>query len=411
MSRHRPWLSLCLGVTSGCLAVDDDGYVDLASTNSAIVYGADDRMEVYEHPDARLRSMAASSIVSLIPRSRFAQTESGDFVIVSPSLREEPGVCVGERFADQPTAADCSGVLIDDDLVLTAGHCIANNAACEQVAFVFDYYYRAPGQLETIGWRDVYGCRRIVARRLSNKGEMPSIDYEVVQLDRMASGRVPVPLRLDPMALNEPLATVGCTSGLPLKVESGSHVRNPRSDTMDYFLLDSDTFEGSSGSGVLDAQARLAGVLVRGGRDYVTSPAGCAVPKVVKLSDPGGTGAVAGEEATYVGRAIEGLCATGWPSPRLCGVSPRCGDGFCSSGETRQSCSADCACSGADCGAERIEKAGSAGAVAKKSRGSGDGGCSLTNRRERGGLGDIASIALALTALLRRRRARTARGR
>lgn len=407
MSGHRLWLSLsvCLGFAPSCLAAPDDSDDAVAVAHDAIIYGVDDRHEVFDHPAAPLRRLASASVVGLIPRNRFSQTERGDFAIFTRPLEQAFKVCSDQRFAAQPTAADCSGVLIDDDLVLTAGHCFATDEACERFSFVFDYYYASQDALESMGWGDVYGCRRVVSRNLSTQRESPRIDYAVVQLDRVPVGRMPVALRTEPLAVDEPLATIGCASGMPLKIESGSRTLNPRSATMDYFLLDSDTFAGSSGSGVFDAKAQLVGVLVRGGTDYELRPgAECVVPKVVRLSpDASFATSNVGEEATYVKRAVDGLCASGWPSARLCAKQPSCGDGYCTADETRKLCPADCYCAGSACDRVLLQKSGESGAeVENKSRAEASGCSAHAGARTPGAwlLGVLAMLAL------RRRKAR-----
>jgi Trypsin-like peptidase domain len=381
---HRVWPAwwLLLGLTACATSNEDEPEAgdSISVATQAIIYGQDDRVEVYEAPDARLRALASSSFVALVPRSHFARTSSGDFAIFTRPLKDAFQVCEDARFAKQPTAADCSGVLIDDDLVLTAGHCFTSDDACERFAFMFDYFFSGPGDLEPMGWGDVYGCRRIVKRQVTIDASTPRIDFAVVQLDRTAIGRTPVSFRTTPLADGEPLSVLGCVSGLPAKIDSGAHVVSSRAPNGDFFLLDSDTFQGSSGSGVFDANAQLVGVLVRGGEDYVERPdASCKVPKVITPAGDSGTLRVGlGEEATYVARVVEGLCASGWPSQRLCGAQPRCGDGFCSAGENRVACAVDCDCADGPCSVPGQETAASAGAPALKSKSSGhDSGCSV----------------------------------
>lgn len=356
------------------------GSESISVATQAIIYGDDSRVEVYDSPDERLRNLASSSFVALIPRSHFGRTGKGDIAIFTRPLADAFQVCPDARFASQPTAADCSGVLIDDDLVLTAGHCFTSDSACERFAFMFDYFFSAPGKFEPTGWGDLYGCRRIVKRQITADTNPPRIDYAIVQLDRTAVGRTPATFRTTPLSDGEPLSVLGCVSGLPAKIDSGAHVISSRAPNSDFFLLDSDTFQGSSGSGVFDANAQLLGVLVRGGEDYVERPdASCKVPKVVNTSGDGGMlRAGVGEEATYVARAIEGLCASGWPSARLCGTQPRCGDGFCSAGENRVVCAVDCDCADGSCALPGQETAGTVGQPALKAkRSTDDSGCAV----------------------------------
>ena len=408
-SRRFGLLGLAL---SACAADDDASDAPLRESTQAIIYGNDDRVEVYQHPDPIFRGLAQSSVVALIPRTRFAHSKSGDFAIFTQSLSDAFNVCTSERFADEPTAADCTGVLIDDDLVLTAAHCFPTDDACGRYAFMFDYFFRATDELEPMGWADIYGCRRVVARTLSTRGAVPRLDYAVIQLDRAPAGRIPVVTRTSALAPAEPVAVIGCTSGLPLKIDTGGQVLDPRDPTDDYFLVNSDTFQGSSGSGVFDGQGQLLGVLVRGGDDYKdSSDGGCKVASVVdNLEQDGGTVAKVesdggmlisdGEEATYVGRAIEGVCATGWPSPRLCGTAARCGDGFCSESETRTDCPQDCACvAGACLDGGNYPAAASGSAAQDKSRHE-SSGCSALPGQQRSTRGGLTALFACMGACL-----------
>ncbi|MDB4985108.1 MAG: Trypsin domain protein [Myxococcaceae bacterium] len=396
------------------LAAHGAGASQLGEIREPIIYGNDDRLEVYQHPDPVLRGLAQSSVVALIPIERFVEDTSGDLQHLAPTLATAFHVCADQRFAAEPTAADCSGVLLDDDLVLTAAHCFETDSDCARYAFMFDYFVRSDRRFEDVGWGDIYGCRRVVARTLDPAGSTPRVDYAIVQLDRPAVGRTPVTVRTSPLIVGEEAAVIGCPSGLPFKIDSGGRVLQSRASVQDFFLLDSDTFQGSSGSGVFDSEGQLIGTLVRGGDDYGKGlDGGCVVPEVVtkfepdagavlKLAPDGGMLDVNAEEATYVTRAIDGLCSAGWPSERLCKTAARCGDGFCSLGETRSDCPADCACVSADCAGGDSDKAGSAGARNKSRHDS--GGCSASSQGERVAPPYLAWLALVALSLASRRR-------
>jgi hypothetical protein len=390
----------------GCSASAPSAPAELGERDDPIVYGEDDRRDLYE-VSSELHELGRNAVVALVPKARVQRAPTGEVRLSVVTLGVAYDLCENERFREQPTAADCTGILIDDDLVLTAGHCF-EDVDCSDYAFVFDYFYRAQGQLEPLGAADVYSCRKLVAREMTARNGR-EIDYAIAQLDRPARERRPVALRTQLAPAGEPLVVLGMGSGLPLKVDEGARVLEPRATLRDYFMLEADTFEGSSGSAVLDMSGALLGVLVRGGTDYVPSQSGRC--KQVNWLDhavvndlPGGT--LAHEEATYALNAREGLCQSGFPSRRLCDIEPSCGDTFCSANESRTTCPEDCdACEGVDCGARGSLRATAQNVV---KQGSGEGrvsheGCALGPSGSISGSGSIWALA-ALLGIRRRRR-------
>ena len=317
-------LSLCSCDSSGGSGVN------------SVVYGQDDRQDYHAQPDEQLRDLTRSSIVAMIPPNALDMSNSQDVQVRASSLQEAFGLCSGERFATQPTAASCSGTLIDDDLVMTAGHCV--ESGCDGFRYVFNYYYETSAGLATITAEDVYQCKQVAAMRYDEGG-----DWAIVQLDRPATPRhqpVAQPAESGALSARQSVTIIGCGSGLPFKIDTGGFVVDPRASTLDAFTATTDAFGGNSGSGVFNTDREVVGILVAGATDYVDR-GGCYAPSE-QPSDGSTTG---GETITYALNAVRGLCETGWPSARLCGTDATCGDQICSTGESDQSCPSDCAVS------------------------------------------------------------------
>ncbi len=301
-----------------------------------VIYGADDRLDWYDHPDESLRTLTSNSIVALIRDGGLDTTDPEDVRITAGPLGPSRGLCEDERFYDHPRSASCSGTLIDTDLVLTAGHCVDNDDDCRGFSFVFDYYYEEEGVLKTINAEeDVYDCDSVVVRELGG-----GMDYAIIRLDRQVHGsHAPALVRqgADPMGDDEPVTIIGFGSGIPAKIDNGGFVTNPRADEMIYFNATTDAFGGNSGSGVFNEANEVVGILVRGATDYITD-GGCQ--RVNELpADPGD----AGEDITYASNAIEALCAGGFESP-LCGGP----GGWCRTCETAEDCQEDWTCGATD---------------------------------------------------------------
>lgn len=306
-----------------------------SARSESVVYGVDDRVEVYQEENAALRTWTERSSVALFESGDLRFLDDGTISIQGETLDEAYNLCETERYRDQPSQSSCSAALIDDDLVLTAGHCVTSLPECQGYRFVFGYHYAADGVLGTITRDDVYGCRALLATTYSDE-----VDYAVIQLDRpVNAARSPSVVRTERSALAEgtPLTLVGYPSGIPAKIAGGAFVLDSRASVLDYFKASVDAFGGNSGSPVIDDSLAVVGILVRGDTDYIRNR-GCNVVNVVPQSGS----SFGGEEVTYVGRALSAICDDGWPSERLCGVAAECGDARCTGAETHENCAEDC---------------------------------------------------------------------
>lgn len=309
-------LALALCAAAHLTACVDDGaqapQTPTASRAQDVVYGEDDRTDVYAHPDARLREIAQRSIVALMDPDDLDLDDPDNVRVFGDRLGPSMGLCDDQRFFDQIRGASCSGTLIDDDLVLTAGHCMPSQARCDDRYVLFNYYMADEDNLAQRTADDVYACERIVVYR--DDGDQ---DYTIFQLDRPVVGpRVPAAVRSGDRAMEagEKVTMMGFPNGLPLKIAANGSVTRPRATTLDYFEATVDAFGGNSGSGVFGPEDEIVGILVRGETDYTTR-GDC---RVVNVLPEEGASDGNSEDITYASRAIEALCATGFPSERLC---------------------------------------------------------------------------------------------
>ncbi|CAM4372435.1 trypsin-like serine protease [Corallococcus sp. ZKHCc1 1396] len=289
----------------------------LSESRTPVVYGTDDRRDVYDHPSAALQERARQSTVALLFPESIDASNPNNVILDGTTLDEWENLCTDQRFRDDPAPAFCSGTLIDDDLVLTAGHCITNQSECDDTRFVFKFYRTAEGVMETITSADVFSCKSIVARKEQDSGDR-YLDFAIVRLDRSAAPRfTPAPVRPGntALAVGTNVAVIGSGSGIPFKIDSGGSVRENNASFLDYFIATTDTFAGNSGSGVYETTNNtVAGILVFGDEDYVARGS-CNVVNVCKET------ACAGEGIIYVNQAIRELCAR-TTNARLCNTTP-----------------------------------------------------------------------------------------
>jgi hypothetical protein len=274
------------------------------------VYGADDRVEYYESDSALAQTRMSESMVALFPTG--AIDVAGRLSPAVLSLSQKLGLCPGEPFEQQPAAAFCSGVLVDRDLVLTAGHCL-RLYTLSQIVVAAGYYYESPGELSAASG-ELYRAVSIVSEALDPPDAEPRLDYAFLRLDRAVTGarrQTPVMATQPTLVPGDPLVALSAGGGIPMKVDLGAQVLDARAAQRDYFLATSDTSGASSGGAVFDSGGVLLGVLARGGTDFVSTPEGCHAAVHVD-------GSGAAEEYTYVDRAVAALCAEHPEASSLC---------------------------------------------------------------------------------------------
>jgi hypothetical protein len=288
-------------------------------TRGSVIYGADDRKEGYQVGDADKRATIDNSVVALIPRALARIDDNGNFAAGAPSLAVADNLCPGEPFATQPSVAFCTGVLVDWDLVLTAGHC-GLVFLPQDFVVVRGFFYDLPGHLAVSSADDIRDVDSIIDYALDSAGSDPRLDFAWVRLkSTVRPPWRPAPIRMQMPFVGDPITAINTGGGVPLKLDDGAHIRSVREASLDYFVADTDTLHGASGGGAFDASLNLIGVLARGEPDLVPTGDGCNVN--ARVSD----GTTADEEYTYAFRAVEALCDDAGPgSSSLCRLD--CGD-------------------------------------------------------------------------------------
>ena len=239
-----------------------------------LVYGVDDRSDLYAVNDCEVRT-DASSVVAVVDAGDLVDNGDGTWTMSGPTFQSDYNLCDHEPFGSQPSIAFCSGFLVDPSLVVTAGHCVhAGNL--DSVRFVFGYEMTSETTARTVVPAiDVCRASRIIAREETSSGA----DWAVVQLDRPVVHRPSAEIRrAGSISDGTSLHVVGHPAGLPLKYAPGASVRD--NTAASYFVANLDTYGGNSGSPVFDSTTHMVeGVLVRGDTDFVWS-GGCFVSMV-----------------------------------------------------------------------------------------------------------------------------------
>jgi V8-like Glu-specific endopeptidase len=243
----------------------------MANFQTKVIYGNDDRQEVYE--SSRKLKYLAKSVFAMVDNSKI---KYGIFFneLMFEAYGNAHKLCIGEKFFNQPSISFCTSFLVGKNLVATAGHCI-NEYTCPNISFVLDYNMinNSTPRLK-FWWTQTYKCVRVIKREKTDDKQ----DYALVEIERyhyvdpdrekfMEPDREPLKLSQKAPKVGDNLVMLGFPSGLPLKIDSGSKIREVL-DT--HFVANTDSYAGNSGSPVLNAETlEVEGILVRGEIDFV----------------------------------------------------------------------------------------------------------------------------------------------
>ncbi len=174
--------------------------------------------------------------------------------------------CPDEKFArDLLQASDgvfCSSVLISEQFILTAGHCVNDmmRASNEKVKVVFGY----TSNKQTYPQEAVYEFGSADIRKFAWKQGL--YDYAIIKLDRKVEGIKPVVLNLenDP-SIEDSIYGLGFPFGFPMVLSKGNiinHTFNKKPHVNQFTIIksDLDVFPGNSGGPVFNQQGQLLGI-------------------------------------------------------------------------------------------------------------------------------------------------------
>lgn len=275
MSKSKlAFITLGLGLSLQLSAQVTAGFIHIPE----VIYGNDDRYEVEEYSDKLFRDHA-QSVAGMVKSYKLDDDPENSEMLRFNRIQasRSRGLCKDEKYADQYTLPICSGFLVDDDILVTAAHCIADVDDCKRKKWVFNYL-KGTKKLKR---SNVYGCKEVLLRD-QEETKFKLADYAVIRLDRKVKGREPLKLRKSGYPrIGSDLVVIGHPSGLPMKISDGASVKwsfnkEEQANVFGtlfkrryYFKANLDTFSGNSGSPVFNMKTgKVEGLLVQGAEDY-----------------------------------------------------------------------------------------------------------------------------------------------
>ncbi len=255
----------------------------------AAVYGSDDRQDVVTVGNQQVKAAAKSTaimIANTLISERPNATIDLDFQPLSTTFGSN--VCTDQKFHNQISAGvACTGFLIGQDLMVTAGHCMINvgevkqglTPFCTEFSWLFDFQNNTQGQASIKGLSKdrLYRCQKVLYAKntttynsATQKFDFDD-DFAIIQLDRPVPNRSPLKLAGPLAAIGQGVSSIGYPNGIPMKyMNNGKVLDQPNSK---YFRTTLDMFEGNSGGPIFNAAFDVIGIEVRGfPADFIWSP-------------------------------------------------------------------------------------------------------------------------------------------
>lgn len=219
--------------------------------------GPDNRVEIADAPaSARDWFRSVGAIIPVSHHHMQLNKTTDQWDLKAETLAKTYPVGQGERFADQPLAANGTAFLIHRQVIVTANHVVPNEYITRNVRVVFGYAMAGAHAPQSLPAQDVYELTPIWSNA--------EVDLALFMLDRAVldgngQEREPLTPRISrDVDYDEPLSTIGFPLGLPAKFAGGGKALNRNSP---FFSVDLHVMRGNSGSPVFGDDGRVVGVL------------------------------------------------------------------------------------------------------------------------------------------------------
>ncbi|HLW57961.1 MAG TPA: serine protease [Bacteriovoracaceae bacterium] len=243
-----------------------------ARSGQKAIYGSRLDNEFTNKDSTDMIKILSTGIGYIVPKKRIRKYDRQTSMIEARPLRELSNLCSHERFAQNlASAPSCTGFLVAEDLLVTAGHCIEDKKDCKDMNIVFGVTVaKETSQGFRIANDNIYTCKKVITSSNSN-----GRDYSLIKLNKKVKARKIYRIGDDSKLTDKSsVYMIGHPLGLAVTYTKPARVTHLYLD--DIFKAPLNSFSGNSGSPVLNAATdEVVGILTAGQTDYIKKDKEC----------------------------------------------------------------------------------------------------------------------------------------
>jgi V8-like Glu-specific endopeptidase len=243
------------------------------------IYGQDDRIDLHQVKSPMLKKLAQAVAYQVDKNELRGWTFNRYWKFRQRPLNQRL-VCSSERFAEHSAIrAGCTGVLVGEDLLLTAGNCITEHYCWNDLYYwAFNYSFTESGTvLDKLHKNNFYKCDKVVKRYFSPS---QGISFALLKLKKKVRGIEPVKISSKDIDSSTKLVAMGHPKGIPLKIATNVSVLDQDENL---FITNSDIGGSNKGVPLFDeSTGELMGMSIYGTPNFYDFGKGCKENPVFK---------------------------------------------------------------------------------------------------------------------------------
>ena len=225
------------------------------------IYGEENLSEYYQMPKDK-KELADSTVALVFKNRLFYDEEKNKYIPITYLFTNIHNMNNEKLFKDDKILSFCSGFLVSNSLLLTAGHCIEENGnlSKDNIYVVFGWKRDKNKFNLEFDKEDVYEVSDVIMRKLDQYE-----DWAILRLSKETNKKPLVLDRLDLYGIGDDIFAIGYPLGITVKLADNAKIYNIIGNKL---IANLDTFKGNSGSPVFNLYNRVIGILVSGKDDF-----------------------------------------------------------------------------------------------------------------------------------------------